>query len=43
MLGTVSMIFADLGLSLMAAAGVFAVSAAIALVVGLVLRRRTPA
>jgi len=43
MLGTVSMIFADFGLSLMAAAGVFAVSAVIALVVGLALRRRAPA
>jgi hypothetical protein len=40
MLASVSLIFTDLGLSLMAASGVFAVSAAIALVIGLALRRR---
>jgi uncharacterized membrane protein len=40
MLATACLILSDFGLSLMAAAGVFAISALIALVVGLVLRRR---
>jgi uncharacterized membrane protein len=43
MLASVSLIFSDLGLSLMAASGVFAVSAAIALVIGLGLRGRARA
>ena len=43
MLSTVSMVLTDFGLSLMSAAGVFAASAIVILVVGLILRRRARA
>lgn len=41
MLASVSLILSDFGLSLMAAAGVFAISALIALAIGLILRQRS--